>query len=478
MIYHYDISFVFFYYIFSIKILKRRSPVFMSKYEMDMCSGPLLKKLIIFSAPLMLSGMLQLLFNAMDTIVVGRWSGSEALAAVGSTSSLNVVIMNLFIGITIGANVLAARYYASHDFKKLSDTVHTAILTGILSGFMLLAAGVLISRPALELMGSPENVIDLSTLYMKIYFCGMPFFMVYNFGAAILRATGDTRRPLYYLIAAGITNICLNLIFVIKFNMGVAGVAIATVISQVLSCSLVVRLLIKTDGPYHLDLKKLRINWCILGDMLRIGVPAGLQSMLINFSNVLIQSSVNSFGSLAMAGYAAALNVNSLLYMAVNAITQACLNFTSQNYGVGNTKRIDHIILLCVAMDLVIGTVLGVLSTVFGESILGIYSTDSHVIAYGMEDIIAICLPYALCGVMDTLPGAIRGMNYSTIPMFITLTGVCLFRIFWIYTIFPMHRTLTNLFLSFPASWIITIIMQTICLFIVRAKVKKRFAVS
>ncbi len=448
----------------------------MSKYEMDMCSGPLLKKLIIFSAPLMLSGMLQLLFNAMDIIVVGRWTGSRALAAVGSTSSLNIVIMNLFIGITIGANVLTARYYASRDFKKLSDTVHTAILTGIVSGFMLLAAGVLISRPALELMGSPDDVIDLSTLYMRIYFCGMPFFMVYNFGAAILRATGDTRRPLYYLIAAGLTNICLNMIFVIIFNMGVAGVAVATVISQMLSCSLVVRLLIKTDGPYHLNIRALRINWRILGDMLRIGVPAGLQSMLINFSNVLIQSSVNSFGSLAMAGCAAATNVNSFLYMGVNAVTQACLSFTSQNYGVGNTKRIDRIIVLCVMMDIVVGTVLGVLSAVFGESVLGIYSTDPKVIAYGMENIMVVCVPYALCGIMDTLPGAIRGMNYSTVPMFITLTGVCLFRIFWIYTIFPMHRTLTNLFISFPASWVITIAMQTVCLLIVRAKVRKRYA--
>lgn len=450
----------------------------MNKYEMDMCSGPLLKKLVIFAAPLMLSGILQLLFNAMDIIVVGRWSGDDALAAVGSTSSLNIVIMNLFIGITIGANVLTARYYASRDYKSLSDTVHTAILSGIICGFILLAAGILISRPALELMGSPDDVIDLSTLYMRIYFCGMPFFMVYNFGAAILRATGDTRRPLYYLIAAGLTNICLNLIFVIVFGLGVAGVAIATVISQVLSSSLVIRLLIKTDGPCHLDIRRLRINIRILGDMLRIGVPAGIQGMFINISNVLIQSSVNSFGSLAMAGYAAAANVNGFLYMAVNAITQTCLSFTSQNYGIGNTKRIDRIILMCVAMDLAVGSILGVLSCIFGKSILGIYSTNPEVIAYGMENILIICLPYALCGVMDTLPGAIRGMNYSTVPMFITLTGVCFFRIFWIYTIFPLDRTLTNLFISFPASWIITIIMQTICLLIVRSKMHSHFSAS
>lgn len=448
----------------------------MNKYEMDMCSGPLLRKLVIFSAPLMLSGVLQLLFNAMDIVVVGRWAGNEAMAAVGSTTSLNIVITNLFFGISIGANVLAARYYAAKEEQKLSDTVHTAILTALIGGILLLFAGILISRPALELMGSPEDVIDLSTLYMRIYFCGMPFFMMYNFGASILRAIGDTRRPLYYLIIAGITNVVLNLIFVIKFNMDVAGVAIATVISQALSCTLVLRLLIKATGAYHLDIRALRIDKAILLDMLRIGLPAGIQGMLINFSNVLIQSSVNSFGSLAMAGYAAASNINGFLYMAVNAVTQTCLNFTSQNYGVGNFKRIDRVVVMCVAMDLVVGTILGVLSCVFGQELLGIYSTDPTVIAYGMENIIVICLPYALCGVMDTLPGAIRGMNYSTVPMFITLTGVCLFRIFWIYTIFPMHRTLTNLFISFPVSWVITIIMQSVCFMIVRSKARKKFA--
>lgn len=448
----------------------------MNKYEMDMCSGPLLRKLIVFSAPLMLSGVLQLLFNAMDIIVVGRWAGDNSMAAVGSTTSLNIVITNLFFGISIGANVLAARYYASKEEKRLSDTVHTAIATAMISGVILLFAGILISRPALEMMGSPDDVIDLSTLYMRIYFCGMPFFMTYNFGASILRAIGDTRRPLYYLILAGITNVVLNMIFVICFNMDVAGVAIATVISQALSCALVLRLLLKATGAYRLNIRKLRINGAILLDMLRIGLPAGIQGMLINFSNVLIQSSVNSFGSLAMAGYAAASNINGFLYMAVNAITQTCLNFTSQNYGVGNLKRIDRVIVMCVAMDLVVGTVLGVLSCVFGQELLGIYSADPVVIAYGMENIIVICLPYALCGVMDTLPGAIRGMNYSTVPMFITLTGVCLFRIFWIYTIFPTHRTLTNLFVSFPVSWVITIAMQFVCLMIVRSKVRKKFA--
>ena len=311
-----------------------------------MVNGTIMPKLITFAIPLMLSGILQLLFNAVDIIVVGRFSGSQSLAAVGSTSSLINMLTNLFIGISLGANVLAARFYAAGKHKEMSETVHTSILTAFISGVLMIFVGIFFSRPALELMDTPSDVIELATLYMRIYFVGMPFFMLYNYGAAILRAVGDTKRPLIFLVVSGVTNACLNLLLVIVFKMDVAGVAIATVISQMISCVLVLICLYKTDAVYQLRFKKLRIKWEYLGQIFRIGIPAGIQSTLISFSNVLLQSSVNSFGSIAMAGYTAANNVLSFLYMGANSITQACMSFTSQNYGARKPKRMDKVFLL------------------------------------------------------------------------------------------------------------------------------------
>ena len=297
-----------------------------------MVNGSIMDKMISFALPLMLSGILQLLFNAVDIIVVGRFSGSQSLAAVGSTSSLINMLTNLFIGISLGANVLAARFYAAGKHKEMSETVHTAIATAFVSGVIMIFVGIFLSRPALELMDTPSDVIELSTLYIRIYFLGMPFFMLYNYGAAILRAVGDTKRPLIFLVISGVINACLNMLLVIVFHLDVAGVAIATVISQVISCVLVIGCLYKTDAVYRLRFKKLRINRKYLVQIFRIGIPAGLQSTLISFSNVLLQSSVNSFGSIAMAGYTAANNILSFLYMAANAVTQACMSFTSQNW--------------------------------------------------------------------------------------------------------------------------------------------------
>lgn len=316
-----------------------------NKFEIDMINGTIMNKMISFAIPLMLSGILQLLFNAVDIIVVGRFSGSQSLAAVGSTSSLINMLTNLFIGISLGANVLAARFYAAGKHKEMSETVHTSILTAFISGVLMIFVGIFFSRPALELMDTPSDVIELATLYMRIYFVGMPFFMLYNYGAAILRAVGDTKRPLIFLIVSGVVNACLNLLLVIKFNMDVAGVAIATVISQMISCVLVIICLYKTDAVYQLRFKKLRIKWVYLGQIFRIGIPAGIQSTLISFSNVLLQSSVNSFGSIAMAGYTAANNILSFLYMGANSITQACMSFTSQNYGARKPKRMDRVLL-------------------------------------------------------------------------------------------------------------------------------------
>ena len=316
-----------------------------NKYEIDMCNGTIMDKLISFALPLMLSGILQLMFNAVDIIVVGRFSGSMALAAVGSTTALINVFTNLFIGISLGANVLAARFYAAGRDEEMSETVHTAITLALISGIIMAFVGLIFSKGALVLMGTPSDVIGLSTLYMRIYFMGMPFFMLYNYGAAILRAVGDTKRPLFFLIISGVINAILNMILVIVFQMGVAGVAIATVFSQMISCVLVLSCLMKSDASYKLSFSKLSIKSYYLKQIFQVGIPAGIQSTVINFSNALLQSSVNSFGSTAMAGYTAANNILGFLYVSINSVTQACMSFTSQNFGVGKYKRMDKVLI-------------------------------------------------------------------------------------------------------------------------------------
>lgn len=449
-----------------------------NKYEIDMVNGSIMPKLITFAIPLMLSGILQLLFNAVDIIVVGRFSGSQSLAAVGSTSSLINMLTNLFIGISLGANVLAARFYAAGKHKEMSETVHTSILTAFISGVLMIFVGIFFSRPALELMDTPSDVIELATLYMRIYFVGMPFFMLYNYGAAILRAVGDTKRPLIFLVVSGVTNACLNLLLVIVFKMDVAGVAIATVISQMISCVLVLICLYKTDAVYQLRFKKLRIKWEYLGQIFRIGIPAGIQSTLISFSNVLLQSSVNSFGSIAMAGYTAANNVLSFLYMGANSITQACMSFTSQNYGARKPKRMDKVLVDGLILQVVICLTLGVLAYVFGNQVSHIYTDDPNVIKCSVEILALTTVPYFLCGFMDTFPGVLRGMGRSTVPMILCLLGTVGVRILWIYCFFPHNRTLGYLFVSYPVSWIATIVMQLIYYIFIRKEVHKELNVS
>ena len=449
-----------------------------NKYEIDMVNGTIMPKLITFAIPLMLSGILQLLFNAVDIIVVGRFSGSQSLAAVGSTSSLINMLTNLFIGISLGANVLAARFYAAGKHKEMSETVHTSILTALISGVLMIFVGIFFSRPALELMDTPSDVIELATLYMRIYFVGMPFFMLYNYGAAILRAVGDTKRPLIFLVVSGVTNACLNLLLVIVFKMDVAGVAIATVISQMISCVLVLICLYKTDAVYQLRFKKLRIKWEYLGQIFRIGIPAGIQSTLISFSNVLLQSSVNSFGSIAMAGYTAANNVLSFLYMGANSITQACMSFTSQNYGARKPKRMDKVLIDGLILQVVICLTLGVLAYVFGNQVSSIYTDDPNVIKCSVEILALTTVPYFLCGFMDTFPGVLRGMGRSTVPMILCLLGTVGVRILWIYCFFPHNRTLGYLFISYPVSWIATIVMQLIYYIFIRKEVHKELNTS
>ena len=449
-----------------------------NKYEIDMCNGTIMDKLISFSIPLMLSGILQLMFNAVDIVVVGRFSGSEALAAVGSTTALINVFTNLFIGISLGANVLAARYYAAGKTKEMSETVHTAIALALVSGVAMAVIGVVFARGALEIMGTPDDVIAKSTLYMQIYFCGMPFFMMYNYGAAILRAVGDTKRPLIFLIVSGVINAILNLFLVIGFHLDVAGVGIATVISQLVSCILVLRCLHHTESSYQLHLAKLRIRSVYLKQIFEVGVPAGIQSTVINISNAMLQSSVNSFGSIAMAGYTASNNIFGFLYVSVNSFTQACMSFTSQNYGVKKLKRMDRVLIDCMILSVVVTLILGSSVYVFGPELLHIYSDQADVIQYGMEIFSYTTVTYFLCGLMDLFPGALRGMGYSTVPMILSIIGTVGVRIIWIYGLFPSHRSLTFLFLSYPVSWIATIIMQVICFWFVRKKIHRMMAVT
>ena len=445
-----------------------------SKYEIDMCNGSIMDKLISFSLPLMLSSILQLMFNAVDIIVVGRFSSSQALAAVGSTTALINIFTNLFIGISLGANVLAARYFAAGRDKEMSEAVHTAITLALISGVILAFVGVGMSRTALSLMATPPDVIDLSAVYMRIYFMGMPFFMLYNYGAAILRAVGDTKRPLVFLIAAGLTNVVLDLLLVIVIPLGVAGVAIGTVASQMISCILVLRCLYKSEGSYQLRFSRLMIRWVYLKRIFQVCIPAGIQSTVINFSNALLQSSVNSFGSTAMAGYTAANNILGFLYAAVNAVTQACMSFTSQNYSVGKQKRMDRVLLDCMLLSAGVSVVLGVGAYVFGSQILRIYTTETEVIQCGLEILSITTVPYFLCGIMDLIPGALRGMGHSAVPMVLSVIGTVGTRIVWIYGFFPQHRSLHFLFISYPGSWIITIAMQAVCFWFVRKKCVKQ----
>lgn len=434
-----------------------------NKYEIDMCNGPLLGKMLVFALPLMLSGILQLFFNAADIVVVGRFAGNEALAAVGSTSSLINLLINMFMGLSVGANVLVARFYGAGQKKDLKLMVHTAIATAIVSGIFLVVVGCVLAKPALQLMGTPDNVIDMSILYIRIYFLGMPVMMTYNFGSAILRAVGDTKRPLYYLLIAGVVNVVLNLFFVIVFHMSVAGVALATVISQAISALLVIRCLVKTESDYQLNLKELRIQKDKLLKMIQIGIPAGLQGSLFSVSNVLIQSSVNSFGSIAMAGNTAASNLEGFVYTAMNTMYQTSISFTGQNYGAMKYKRIGKIMLLSQAMVIVIGLVFGNAIYFFGDKLLLLYSTDPEVIEVGLMRMGIIAVTYFLCGMMDSMVGSLRGMGYAVMPMLVSLTGACAFRVVWIATVFRSIHTLKCLYWSYPISWGLTFSIHLLC---------------
>ena len=435
----------------------------MKKYEMDMCSGSIFKKMLMFALPLMCSSILQLLFNAADIVVVGRFAGDNALAAVGSNTALINLLTNLFVGLSIGSNVLTARYYGAKQEKDLKETVHTSMMLSIYSGILLTVIGVVAARQILTWMQAPEEVIGLAELYLRIYFVGMTATMIYNFGSAILRAIGDTKRPLYYLLAAGVVNVVLNLFFVIVCRLGVAGVAIATVISQTISAFLVVRCLMKEQGAIHLELKELRIEKDKLMRILQIGLPAGFQGIVFSLSNVVIQSAINSFGAIAVAGNSAAANIEGFVYMAMNAFYQATISFTSQNFGAKKKDRINKILFA--------GQVY-----VFGKELLGIYSTSPEVIAAGMVRLQYICKVYFLCGIMDVFVGALRGIGYSIMPMIVSLLGACGLRLLWLATVFqiPQYHTQDIIYLSYPITWVITFTVHALCYIWARKQADKK----
>ena len=427
-----------------------------ASYEMDMTEGPLLGKMIRFAVPLMLTSMMQLLYNAADVVVVGRFAGAHALAAVSSTGSLINLIVNLFMGLSLGASVLVAQSFGAGKYKDVSEVVHTSILAAGISGLIVAVVGLLFSRGMLQLMNTPPEVLDLASIYLAIYFSGSIFNMVYNFGAAILRAVGDTRRPMYYLIVSGLINVVFNLIFVVGFRMSVAGVGLATIISQAVSAVLVLNCLRHAPGSIRLDVRKLRIHADKLVRLLKIGLPAGMQASVFSIANVVIQSSVNSFGADAMAGSGAASNIEAFVYASMSALYQAALTFTSQNVGAKKHRRIGRIMLVAQGCSLVVGVVLGGLALGFAPFLLGIYSSEAHVIEMGVRRMAIICPTYFLCGYMDVMVGGLRGMGKSVVPMFVSILGACGLRVLWATFVFPHLGTLDALYWAYPLSWTIT----------------------
>ncbi len=429
-------------------------------YRIDMCNGPVLPGIVAFSLPLMLSGCLQLLFNAADVIVVGRFAGNESLAAVGSTSSLTNLLVNLFIGLSIGTNVTVGHTLGSGDEQGTRDNVHTAVTISLISGVVLIGIGMLFTRPLLIWMGAPDDVLDKAALYLKIIFIGMPATMAYNFGSAILRATGDTKRPLYFLSAAGVVNVVLNLFFVIVLHLDVAGVALATILSQCISAVLILLCLCRMEGPCRLNMRKLYIHPKRLRRMMQIGLPAGIQSSLFSFSNVLIQSSINSFGSVVVAGNSAAASIEQFVYISMNAVHQAVVSFTSQNTGAGKPERIHSILFSGLVLVTIVGLIMGLGANLFGVPLLSIYSPDMAVVEAGRTRLLLVCAPYFLCGIMEIVMGIMRGLGYAITPMIVSLSGACLFRIVWLATFFTWVPTQNMLLLSYPVSWVLTTLIH------------------
>ncbi len=443
--------------------------------QLNLTEGPILSRLLQFSIPLILSSVLQLLFNAADVVVVGRFAGNNSLAAVGSTGSLINLLVNLFMGLSIGTNVVAANYFGAKRSKELQETVHTSILISLVCGVMLTVIGVIGSKYILILMQAPYEVLTLATIYLKIYFGGITATMIYNFGSALLRAKGDTKRPLYILFAAGVMNLILNLIFVIAFKMDVAGVGWATVISQCFAAGAVLVILVRENDDFKLDFKRLSINTHILAKIVKIGLPAGFQGIMFSFSNVIIQSSVNSFGAITIAGNAAAVNLEGFVYTAMNGFSQGALTFCSQNMGAGKIDRIKKVVLVSQVCIIVIGAVFGGLFLLFRNQLIGFFSSSPEVVQAGVCRFWVIMTTYYLCGMMDGMSNSIRGIGHSLTPVITSLCGACLYRIIWIFTIFqiPKFHTIYCIYVTYPISWILTFVANVIFYNLYMKKIQK-----
>ena len=431
-------------------------------YEIDMCNGTLANKILLFALPLMASSLLQLLFNAADVVVVGQFCGKASLAAVGSNTALINLLVNLFVGLSVGANVVVAQDLGAGRKAEANRAVHTSILLAMISGVVLMIFGVIMARQMLEWMSSPENVIGLASVYLRIYFIGMPATMVYNFGSAILRAKGDTQRPLYFLLAAGVLNVVLNLFFVIVCRLDVAGVAMATSISQYVSAWLILRCLMREHGALHLNLHRMHLNKRVIGRIFQVGLPAGFQGVIFSLSNVVIQSSINSFGSVVMAGSSASASIENFVYISMNGVHQATVSFVSQNNGAGKPERINKILFSCLGLVTVTGILMGGTANLFSRQLLSIYSTDPAVISAGQIRMFWIAMPYFLCGIMEVVMGVMRGLGYAITPMLVAVSGACLYRIIWLATIFTWFPTQQVLYLCYATSWILTTLIHTI----------------
>ncbi len=427
---------------------------------MDMCHGPLLPEILAFAWPLFCSTLLQLTFTSADNIVVGRFASPLALAAVGSTTSVTNLIVNFFMGISIGANVLAAHYYGAGERGKLNRTVHTAMFLSIVGGIIMGLLGIVVAKPVLRLIGTPEEILDKGSLYMRIYFGGMPFIMIYNFGSAVLRAAGDTRRALYYLSTGGVINVILNLIFVICLHMDADGVATATVISQMVSATLVWRAMATTSEIGGLSIRKLWPNRDILKQIMKLGLPAGLQSISFSFANIIIQSSINSFGWLAVAGNTAALNIEMLVNTGSSSFHHTAISFTGQLFGGKAFARMKKFIVYCLVLSEIVIMTMAMTALYFGPQLLLLFTTDQEVIEWGMQRMRVVFVFYFTHGFMQVFSGTMRGIGRSFAAFIIVLFCACIFRIIWILFIFPHHRTLSGLLMCFPVSWLLVSIVS------------------
>ena len=449
--------------------------------QVNMTEGALLPKIVRFSLPLAATGVLQLLFNAADVIVVGKFAGATALAAVGATTSLVALLVNALMSISVGVNILVARYLGCREYDRVRTCVHTVFALSFVLGLIVMVAGLTLSTPLLELMKTPEDVLPLSSLYLRIYFIGVPGTVMYNFGAALLRAFGDTKRPMVFLTVSGVVNACLNLFFVIVCHMSVDGVATATVISQYISLFLVVRCLCRSEGLSHLELKEIRLDKEESIRMIQIGFPAGLQSMLFSISNVLVQSSVNSFGASVVAANTAASNIEGFIYTAMNSVFHAAITFTSQNLGAGKLSRTKRVYGSCIATSLMIGLPMCLVYFLFAPSLLSIYVSSADpsyqdVINYGLIRMRWLGCFQFLGGLMEDACGMVRGLGKSWLPMFVTGIGACLSRIIWIYTVFQAVHTPEVLYLSYPMSWILTLVLHSVCFFVIYRQYERKLA--